>query len=48
MVVWIIVGIAVLGLAVYAFWPHKRGIVDGDVRRSRHRDEGTAELYDRD
>ncbi|WP_395655909.1 hypothetical protein [Nocardioides sp.] len=46
MVVWIIVGVVVVALAVFAFWPRKRGIVDGEVRQSRRRDQGVVEPYD--
>jgi hypothetical protein len=46
MVVWIVVGVVVLALAVFAFWPRKRGIVDGSVRSARRLDQGRAENYD--
>ena len=39
---WILAAVVVLALAVYAFWPRNRGIVDGEVRRSRRRDQGRA------
>ena len=44
-VVWIIIGIAVLGLAGWAFWPSSRGVVDGDVRRLRRHDRARIENY---
>lgn len=44
-VVWILVGIAVLGIAVWAFWPTRSGVVDGDVRRLRRLDRGRIENY---
>ncbi|MGY2702677.1 MULTISPECIES: hypothetical protein [unclassified Nocardioides] len=33
MVVWIVIAAVVVALAVFAFWPRQRGIVDDDVRR---------------
>lgn len=44
-VVWIIIGLVVLGLAGWAFWPGRRGIVDGDVHRARMHDKGRVENY---
>ena len=46
MLLWIVIGAAVVALAAFAFWPRRKGIVDGDVRRSRRRDQGHAEPYD--
>ena len=46
MVVWILIGVAVAALAVFAFWPRRKGVVDGEVRQSRRRDQGLAEPYD--
>lgn len=37
--VWILVGVAVLALGVFAFWPRRRGITDGDLGRKRSRTE---------
>jgi hypothetical protein len=37
---WIVLAVIVLVLGVYAFWPHKRGVADSEVRRSRRRDQG--------
>jgi hypothetical protein len=42
---WIVVAVVALALAVYAFWPRKRGIVDGEVRRSRRRTQGEVQSY---
>ncbi|CAI9419838.1 hypothetical protein [Nocardioides sp. T2.26MG-1] len=44
-VLWILIGIVVLGLAGWAFWPGRRGVVDGDVRRARVLDKGKVENY---
>ena len=30
---WIALAVVLLALAVWALWPRRRGIVDGDVRR---------------
>lgn len=38
--VWIVVAVVVVAIGVYGFWPHKRGLVDGDVQRQRWRNEG--------
>ncbi|MDF1603098.1 hypothetical protein [Nocardioides sp. YIM 152315] len=45
MLLWIIIGIAALAVAGWAFWPRRRGVVDGEVRRSRLADKGSAENY---
>ena len=42
---WIVVAVVVLALALYAFWPRKRGIVDRRALRSRAVDQGKAEPY---
>jgi hypothetical protein len=45
MVVWIVVGVVVLALAVFAFWPRKsRAYSDKRVRDSAA--QGNADLYD--
>jgi hypothetical protein len=41
MVVWIIVGVVVLALAVFAFWPRKRAI----TRDAQNRTEGEVQNY---
>ena len=46
MVVWIVIAVVVIALAVFAFWPRRRGIVDGEVRSSRRLDQGRVENYD--
>ncbi|MDI6908854.1 hypothetical protein [Nocardioides sp.] len=46
--VWIIVGIVVIvvvAAAVWAFWPSRSGIVDGDVRGLKRRSQGDVENY---
>lgn len=43
--VWIIAGIVVLAAASWAFWPRRRGIVDGDVRKLERRSQGGTENY---
>ena len=45
MIVWIVIGIVVLGAAGWAFWPRRRGVVDGRVRRSQMLDQGKGENY---
>jgi hypothetical protein len=45
MLFWIVVAVVVTGLVVYAFWPRRRGVVDGDALRSRRRDHGKGEQY---
>jgi hypothetical protein len=41
---WIIIGIA-LAVAAWAFWPHRHGIADDEVRRTRRRDRAGGENY---
>jgi hypothetical protein len=41
---WIIVGVAVGALAVGAFLPRKRGIVDAEVRRRERADAARGDL----
>lgn len=43
--IWIVIAAVVITLAVFAFWPRRRGIADGEVRQSRLRDKGNAENY---
>ena len=45
MVVWIVIGVVVLAIGGWAFWPHRRGVADGDVRRSQLLDQGKGENY---
>ena len=45
MIVWIVIGIVVLGIAGWAFLPRRRGVVDGRVRRSQMLDQGKGENY---
>ena len=45
MLIWIVVALVAVALAAYAFWPRKRGVVDGALRGSRRRDQGQAEPY---
>ena len=42
---WIVVAVVVVGLGIYAFWPHRRGVVDGDVRRRVRTAKGRTENY---
>ena len=46
MLLWIIIGIVVVAAGVWAFWPRRRGVVDGDVRRSRRTTQGKVGNYD--
>lgn len=46
MVVWIIVGIAVVALAAFAFWPREKGIRDATVRSAQRRTQGEVEHGD--
>jgi hypothetical protein len=43
---WIIVAVVVVALATFAFWPHRRGVVDGKVSRSRGINEGRYGSFD--
>jgi hypothetical protein len=43
--VWIVVAAVVLLIAAWAFWPRKRGVVDGAALRSRAVDQGKASTY---
>ena len=43
---WIIIGVVVVALAVFAFWPRARGISDRSVLDHRRRDQGQSENYD--
>jgi cbb3-type cytochrome oxidase subunit 3 len=45
MLFWILGGLIVLALAVYAFWPHKRGIVDSNVRDAERRIAGRGDYF---
>ena len=39
--VWIIIiGVMVAAVVGWAFWPHKRGVVDEDFRKRRWTNEG--------
>lgn len=40
---YLIIAVAVLALAAFAFWPRKRGIVDADVRSARRTTHGSIE-----
>ena len=35
MIWWIVVGVIVLALVAFAFWPRRRGVVDSEVRSLR-------------
>jgi hypothetical protein len=45
MVAWII-GVVVLAAVVWAFWPRRRGIADGELSRRRARAETRAARHD--
>ena len=45
-VVWIIIGIVVLALAVWSFFPHRRGVVDSELRLSKKKMMGRTGMYD--
>ncbi|MEP9365526.1 hypothetical protein ABLE68_21340 [Nocardioides sp. CN2-186] len=47
MVIWIVVGVVVLALAGWAFFPRRRGVMDGEIERSQRTLEGRAGIYDR-
>ncbi len=42
---WIIIGVVLLTATGWAFWPRRRGIVDGDVRKLKRRSQGGTENY---
>ena len=48
MVVWIVVGVVVLALAAWAFYPRRRGVVDGEVKLSRKKLQGRTGYYNSD
>jgi hypothetical protein len=45
MLLWIGVAVVAVALVAFAFWPHRRGVVDGEVRRSRRRSQGEVQTY---
>jgi hypothetical protein len=45
MLLWIVVAVVAVALLAFAFWPRRRGVVDGDVRRSRRRNQGQVQSY---
>jgi hypothetical protein len=45
--VWIIVAVVVVALAVWAFWPRRRGITDADVRRSLRKTQADLDEFRR-
>jgi len=46
MLLWILIGVAAVALAVYAFWPRRRGVSDKAALDARRRDQGDVENYD--
>lgn len=44
-IVWIVVGVVVLALAGWAFFPHRRGVIDSEVKLSQKKDEGRTGYY---
>ena len=45
MLLWIGVAVVAVALVAFAFWPHRRGVVDGEVRSARRTSRGKAEGY---
>ena len=45
MLLWIVVGVVAVAVLAFAFWPRGRGVVDGEVRRSRRRSQGEVQTY---
>ena len=45
MLVWIIVGVVVLAVAGWAFWPRRRGVADAEVRGLKRRSQGDVENF---
>lgn len=45
MLIWILVGVAVVALGVFAFWPRSRGIADGELGRRRSRTEDSVRRF---
>ena len=46
MIVMGVIGIFVAFMVGYAFWPRRSGIVDGEVRQAKKRDQAAGENYD--
>ena len=42
---WIIIGVVLLTATGWAFWPRRRGIVDGDVRGLKRRSQSDVENF---
>ncbi|MEP9365524.1 hypothetical protein ABLE68_21330 [Nocardioides sp. CN2-186] len=45
-VVWIVIGVVVLALAAWAFFPHRRGVVDSELKLSQKKMQGRTGMYD--
>ena len=45
MLLWIVVGVVAVFVLAFAFWPRRRGVVDGEVRRARRTSRGKAQGY---
>ncbi len=43
--IWILIGIVVLALAVFAFWPRKKGVVDNAVVRGKRTTAGRGDYF---
>ncbi len=46
MIVWLVIGTVVLGVAGWAFWPRRQGGVYGRVRSAQRLAQGKGESYD--
>lgn len=40
------IGVVVLTIAGWSFWPGRRGIADGEIRNLKRRSQGDVENYD--
>lgn len=46
-IVWIVIGVVVLTLAAWAFFPHRRGVIDSEVKLSQKKLGGRTGYYNR-
>ena len=45
MLIWIVVGVVVVAVGVWAFWPRRRGVAEGEVWDSRAKTIGKVGNY---
>ena len=42
---WIIIGVCVVAVGVYGFWPRKRGLADRELKQARSRTLGKGDYF---